>query len=508
MIRANREMIKRLRDRARVRTHWVRIAPEAEYAAAPSLPVAFAGDGQYTLTADQLYASGTYAVDLSGIQWLVEIDTDLHPGSVLRIDVIQRTVYLDDSPMEPLIELDLREDTSTIEIEKTVNARMRCFSVNGASCQNVIEASQNLLDEERLKDAANWTEVAGGMADIVLVLAPDTQYTLSRADTTGLGKGVLFTIKSSEVTDLASTSVIQSTVASLNKQARTITTGTDGCLTLSISRGADLQATLDDLWSWIGYLMLNTGDTALDHEPYRPASPSPESPSPILSLEDFDVVVRGRNLFDLSKISTSGINRTAPLDVQDKATYLFSANLKNIGIVGIRAYDMNGNDSEIAVLRNVSGLQIIRFTADFSCYQNYFVRLYNYAEVGFFELMLIEDITDTIPPYTPYYRQDVPVPFALRAVGDGKDQLAVDQNAKKVTVTRHVDPEKIDPTKSIYDNPEQYLLDQPIVEDITDTKAGRELLQLSSCYPETIVEIQCANGLTGQVTAQVKVLGR
>ncbi|MEE1490998.1 MAG: hypothetical protein UGF45_02985, partial [Massilioclostridium sp.] len=295
---------------------------------------------------------------------------------------------------------------------------------------------------------------------------------------------------------------------SLNKQARTITTGTDGCLTLSISRGADLQATLDDLWSWIGYLMLNTGDTALDHEPYRPASPSPESPSPILSLEDFDVVVRGRNLFDLSKISTSGINRTAPLDVQDKATYLFSANLKNIGIVGIRAYDMNGNDSEIAVLRNVSGLQIIRFTADFSCYQNYFVRLYNYAEVGFFELMLIEDITDTIPPYTPYYRQDVPVPFALRAVGDGKDQLAVDQNAKKVTVTRHVDPEKIDPAKSIYDNPDQYLLDQPVVEDITGTATGQALLQLATCYPDSIIDIECDNGLTGTMQAQVLVLGR
>ena len=488
--------------------HPVRVASASEYAAVPSLPVTFVGDGQYTMTADQLYASGTYAVDLSGIQWLVEIATDLQPGSVLRIDVIQRTVYLDDSPMEPLIELDLREDTSTIEIEKTVNARMRCFSVNGASCQNVIEASQNLLDEERLKDAANWTEAAGGMADIVLVLAPDTQYTLSRADTTGLGKGVLFTIKSSTVTDLASTSVIQSTVASLNKQARTITTGTDGCLTLSISRGAGLQAALDDLWTWIGYLMLNTGDTALAHEPYHAASPSPENPSPILSLEDFDVVVRGRNLFDLSKISTSGINRTAPLDVQDKATYLFSANLKNIGIVGVRAYDMNGNDSEIVVLRNVSGLQIIRFTADFSCYQNYFVRLYNYAEVGFFELMLIEDITDTIPPYTPYYRQDVHIPFALRAVGDSRDQLEVNQKVKKVTVTRHVDPEKIDPTKNIYDNPEQYLLDPPIVEDISGTETGQALLQLATCYPDSIIDIECDNGLTGTMQAQVLVLGR
>jgi len=35
-----------------------------------------------------------------------------------------------------------------------------------------------------------------------------------------------------------------------------------------------------------------------EYEPYRAASPSPESPSPILSLEDFDVVVHGKNLLD------------------------------------------------------------------------------------------------------------------------------------------------------------------------------------------------------------------
>lgn len=131
MIRSNREMIKRLRDRARVRTHWVRIAPEAEYAAVPSLPVVFAGDGQYTMTADQNYASGTYAVDLSGIQWLVTIGTDLKSESVLRIDVIQRTVYLNDSFMEPLIELDLRGDTSVLEEDKTVKAKMEYFKLSG-----------------------------------------------------------------------------------------------------------------------------------------------------------------------------------------------------------------------------------------------------------------------------------------------------------------------------------------------------------------------------------------
>ncbi|MDY3988813.1 MAG: hypothetical protein SOY88_05775, partial [Massilioclostridium sp.] len=79
---------------------------------------------------------------------------------------------------------------------------------------------------------------------------------------------------------------------------------------------------------------------------------------------------------------------------------------------------------------------------------------------------------------------------------------------KKVTVTRRVDPEKIDPTKSIYDNPEQYLLDQPIVEDITDTATGQALLQLATCYPDSIIDIACDNGLTGQMTAQVKILGR
>ncbi|EEG30689.1 hypothetical protein CLOSTMETH_01758 [[Clostridium] methylpentosum DSM 5476] len=538
MIRANREMIKRLRDRARVRTHWVRIAPEAEYAAAPSLPVALAGDGQYTLTADQLYASGTYAVDLSGIQWLVEIDTDLQPGSVLRIDVIQRTVYLDDSPMEPLIELDLREDTSTIEIEKTVNARMRCFSVNGASCQNVIEASQNLLDEERLKDAANWTEAAGGMADIVLVLAPDTQYTLSRADTTGLGKGVLFTIKSSTVTDLASTSIIQSTVSSLNKQARTITTGTDGCLTLSISRGADLQATLDDLWTWIGYLMLNTGDTALAHEYYHAASPSPENPSPILSLEDFDVVVRGRNILDWHGAIDYNCWHTTALD--DDHPYGYYPYLVVNGFVPGETYTIAvdsipelGAADLYCLLGTYPGANkgqvnwVYHKTSDALCrpVRTFVADAYTYyLNCNGCKADTVSQVVhdwlpnlriyqgsytaDTIPPYTPYYRQVVHVPVALRAIGDSRDQLEVNQKVKKVTVTRRVDPEKIDPTKSIYDNPEQYLLDQPIVEDITDTATGQALLQLATYYPETIIEIQCANGLTGLMTAQMKKLGR
>ena len=538
MIRANREMIKRLRDRARVRTHWVRIAPEAEYAAAPSLPVALAGDGQYTLTADQLYASGTYAVDLSGIQWLVEIDTDLQPGSVLRIDVIQRTVYLDDSPMEPLIELDLREDTSTIEIEKTVNARMRCFSVNGARCQNIIEASQNLLDEERLKDAANWTEAAGGMADIVLVLAPDTQYTLSRADTTGLGKGVLFTIKSSTVTDLASTSIIQSTVSSLNKQARTITTGTDGCLTLSISRGADLQATLDDLWTWIGYLMLNTGDTALAHEYYHAASPSPENPSPILSLEDFDVVVRGRNILDWHGAIDYNCWHTTALD--DDHPYGYYPYLVVNGFVPGETYTIAvdsipelGAADLYCLLGTYPGANkgqvnwVYHKTSDALCrpVRTFVADAYTYyLNCNGCKADTVSQVVhdwlpnlriyqgsytaDTIPPYTPYYRQVVHVPVALRAIGDSRDQLEVNQKVKKVTVTRRVDPEKIDPTKSIYDNPEQYLLDQPIVEDITDTATGQALLQLATYYPETIIEIQCANGLTGLMTAQMKKLGR
>ena len=99
--------------------------------------------------------------------------------------------------------VELSSNTGTMRATGTVNARMEYFSLSGASCQNVIEASQYFLAEVRLKDAANWTEVAGGMADIVLALVPETQYTLSRADTTGLGKGVLFTIKSSTVTDLA-----------------------------------------------------------------------------------------------------------------------------------------------------------------------------------------------------------------------------------------------------------------------------------------------------------------
>ena len=133
---------------------------------------------------------------------------------------------------------------------------------------------------------------------------------------------------------------------------------------------------------------------------------------------------------------------------------------------------------------------------------------YYYIEKTSLALFYGDYNADTIPSYTPYYRQVVPVPFALRAVGDGKDQLAVDQKAKKVTVTRLIDPEKIDQTKNIYDNPEQYLLDQPIVEDISDTTTGQALLQLATCYPACTIGIACDNGLTGQMTAQVKILGR
>lgn len=438
---------------------------------------------------------------------------------------------------------ELSSSTGIMRVAGTVNARMEYFSLAGASCQKVVEASQNLLDEEQIKGAANWTEAAGGMADIVLALAPDTQYTLSRADTTGLGKGVLFVIKSSTVTDLASTSVIQSTVASLNKQARTITTGTDGCLTLSISRGADLQATLDDLWSWIGYLMLNTGDTALDHQPYRPASPSPENPSPVKSLEEFDIIVHSRNLFapfftaatteavdgvECYKFKTA-YNRDIPPTFFRAGTYTVSCRIKRVyGTAGEserqywgwdlatkdQSYPKAACKASLTGVKSSAGWQTVRtkivvqedFVAERIHEYSYDVAANGYYYIEKSSLALFYG--DTIPPYVPYYRQVVPVPFALRAIGDGKDQLAVDQKAKKVTVTRLIDPEKIDPTKSIYDNPEQYLFETPIIEDITDTATGQALLQLATCYPETIIEIQCANELTGLMTAQMKKLGR
>lgn len=86
--------------------------------------------------------------------------------------------------------------------------------------------------------------------------------------------------------------------------------------------------------------------------------------------------------------------------------------------------------------------------------------------------------------------------------------MVVDGIAKSVSITKRVDPDKLDSTKSIYDNPAQYLLDSPVTTDITDTETGQALLQLSTCYPDSTIEIECENGLGGQLTAQVLVLGR
>lgn len=413
--------------------------------------------------------------------------------------------------------VELSSSTGRIEAIGTVNTKMEYFAVEGTSWQEVTEASKNLFDKTAVKTGcyvdATGAEIASTPWNIAIIpLQPGKSIAIT-VDYQGAAPKYCFYNPSGEL--LLST---QDTVVP-------VPNGTSY---------AKISVHTNDLDTF----MLEYGEKQTDYEPYCPASPSAESPSPIQSLEDFSVVVHGRNILDWQGAIDYNRWHTTSLDDDHPygyypylivdgfvpgLTYTIAAD----GIPALGTADLychlgtypGGNKGQANWMYHKTASALCKSVRTFVATESVYYLNCSGCKADTVSRVIREWLphlriyqgsytADTVPPYTPYYRQNVHIPFALRAVGDVKDQLAVDQKAKKVTVTRRVDPEKIDPTQSIYDNPEQYLLDPPVVEDVTDTQVGRELLQLASCYPETIVEIQCANGLTGQVTAQIKVLGR
>lgn len=88
-------------------------------------------------------------------------------------------------------------------------------------------------------------------------------------------------------------------------------------------------------------VMFNEGSTALPYEPYtgRQPSPSPEYPQEIVNAGEYnedtqkweyEVKIQGKNLFDFSKIISSGINMSVDYE---KQTITIPAHVNNIGYI-------------------------------------------------------------------------------------------------------------------------------------------------------------------------------
>lgn len=413
--------------------------------------------------------------------------------------------------------VELSSSTGRIEAIGTVNTKMEYFAVEGTSWQEVTEASKNLFDKTAVKIGcyvdATGAEIASTSWNIAIIpLQPGKSITIT-VNYQGAAPRYCFYDPSGGL---------------LLATQNTVVVVPDG------TSYAKISVHTNDL----NIFMLEYGEIQTEYEPYRPASPSLESPSPILSLEDFNVVVHGKNLLDwhgaidYTRWHTTSLDDDHPYGYYPYLivdgfvpgeTYTIAADsIPELGAADLYCHlgtYPGGNKGQANWMYHKTASALCKSARTFVATESVYYLNCSGCKADTVSRVVFDWLpnlriyqgsytADTISPYTPCYRQNVHIPFALRAVGDGKDQLAVDQKAKKVTVTRRVDPEKIDPTKSIFDHSEQYLLDPPVVEDITDTATEQALLQLATCYPETIIEIQCANSLTGRVTAQVKVLGR
>lgn len=142
-----------------------------------------------------------------------------------------------DAPVEILNAGRLNEDTGKYEVD---------VKVNGA----------NLLNEDHFFDMGNWKN-----GKYYMNLKPDTKYTFSRKDNSGVGSGLFLSIKNTVEGVL--TQIVNSNSASSCKQRVTFTTNDSGEIYF------DLQNNKLNLKDFLGFGQLEVGIAATLHEPYK-----------------------------------------------------------------------------------------------------------------------------------------------------------------------------------------------------------------------------------------------
>lgn len=143
-----------------------------------------------------------------------------------------------DAPVEIVNAGRLNEDTGKYEVD---------VKVNGG----------NLLDEDHFFDTSNWKANVYRMH-----LKPDTKYTFSRKDNSGVGSGLFLSVKNT--VEGVFTQIVNSNSASSCKQRVTFTTNNSGEIYFELQNSNKLN-----LKDFLGFAKLEVGTIATPHEPYK-----------------------------------------------------------------------------------------------------------------------------------------------------------------------------------------------------------------------------------------------
>ena len=127
----------------------------------------------------------------------------------------------------------------------------------------------NLLNEDHFFDMGNWKN-----GKYYMNLKPDTKYTFSRKDNSGVGSGLFLSVKNTVEGVL--TQIVNSNSASSCKQRVTFTTNDSGEIYFDLQNNNKLN-----LKDFLGFGQLEVGIAATPHEPYKEQTLTLTSDRPI-----------------------------------------------------------------------------------------------------------------------------------------------------------------------------------------------------------------------------------
>ena len=156
-----------------------------------------------------------------------------------------------DTPVEIVNAGRLNSDTGKYEVD---------VKVNGG----------NLLDEDHFFDTSNWKANVYRMH-----LKPDTKYTFSRKDNSGVGSGLFLSVKNT--VEGVFTQIVNSNSASSCKQRVTFTTNNSGEIYFELQNNNNKL----NLKDFLGFAKLEVGTIATPHEPYKEQTLTLTSDRPI-----------------------------------------------------------------------------------------------------------------------------------------------------------------------------------------------------------------------------------
>ncbi len=221
-------------------------------------------------------------------------------------------------------------------------------------------------------------------------------------------------------------------------------------------------------------IQLEFGSTATSYEPFIPNSPSPDYPSSINSVQNFDLISSGKNLFDtqgwynwLRGFDTTYVEKAVVDNVNSihyrpnftynkrwmenyfKANTQYTLKYRAKGIpgtgtsTGIRISYTDGTHQTLHVPNSSSWHDMLVVSQQNKTIQ-YISMSYNYSQGIYIDensIMLVEGIYNnkTIPQYESYNKTSNTFPYTLRSLPDGtKDYIEIDNVNKTAKLIQKV----------------------------------------------------------------------